>query len=156
MRDIAKCRFSRCVGRDSYTCVRGICPYTGIPGQHDCECVPTEVAQEIRRREREAEIRMQEKLEAMALEKELSRKRMQDKQEKINEAKRKKKAKKEATRKGPIRIPRFKAKPHDKVDWKKHHRKIFIAYYSGAKQKEIAAQCGVSPPSISRYMDRYL
>ena len=135
MRDIAKCRFSRCVGRDSYTCVRGICPYTGIPGQHDCECVPTEVAQEIRRREREAEIRMQERLEALALEKELKRK---------------------AARRGPILIPQYKANPNNKVDWKKHHRKIFIAYYNGEKMKDIARACGVSYSAVRRYMNRYL
>lgn len=156
MRDIAKCRFSRCVGQDSYTCVRGVCPFTGIPGQHDCECVPTEVVQEIRRREREAEIRMQKKLEAMALEQELIRKIIQDKQDKKDDAKRKKKAKEKAKPRGPILIPRYKANPNNMVDWKKYHRKIFIAYYIGEKMKDIARACGVSYSALRRYMNRYL
>lgn len=114
------------------------------------------MAQEIRRREREAEIRMQERLEALALEQELIRKRIQDKQDKKDDAKQKKKAKEEAKRRGPILIPRYKANPNNKVDWKKYHRKIFIAYYIGEKMKDIARACGVSYSSLRRYMNRYL
>lgn len=61
---IEKCIYSRRIDPVTYTCKRGVCPYTGVPGRHYCDHTKPE---EMRRLERMSTDRMQAWLENLRL-----------------------------------------------------------------------------------------